>query len=104
MHAGRKYEVMHAFQGQNTIQPCKESLGGVVTAKQTQHCLWEGRGCEIQPNGGVDFGKAVHLRVLSNSTVPLPFDGRGCKIQLNGGVHFSWGINPMGQLTWRNEG
>jgi len=77
VHAGRKYEVMHAFQGQNTMQPCKESLGGVVTAKQTQHCLWEGRGCEIQPNGGVDFGKAVHLRVVSNSTVPLPFDGRG---------------------------
>jgi len=77
-----------------------------TTAKQTQHYryLWEGRGCEIQPNGGVDFGKAVHLRVLSNSTVPLPFDGRGCKIQLNGGVHFSWGINPTGQLTWRSEG
>ena len=75
MHPGRKYEVMHAFQGQDTMQPCKESLGGVVTAKQTQHCrcLWEGRGCEIQPNSGVDFGEVCALE---------------CGIQLNGAVDF----------------
>ena len=75
MRAGRKYEVMHAFPGQNTMQPCKESLGGVVTAKQTQHCLWEGRGCEIQPNGGVDFGQGCALEAGN---------------QLNGHVDF-WG-------------
>ena len=85
--------------------PCSHGRGAWENSKANPTLsLPLGRGCEIQPNGGVDFGKAVHLRVLSNSTVPLPFGGRRCKIQLNGVVHLSWGYQPNGTVDMGSEG
>ena len=43
------------------------------TAKQTNIAVAFGKGCEIQPNGGVDFGEGCALE---------------CGIQLNGAFEF----------------
>ena len=62
---------MHAFQGQDTMQPWKGSLGEQQSKPNIAVAF--GKGCEIQPNGGVDFGEGCAVR---------------CGIQLNGAVDF----------------
>ena len=63
---------MHAFQGQDTMQPWKGSLGEQQSKPNIAVCLWEG-GVKSNPMVALTFGRGVHLSVVSNSTVPLTF-------------------------------
>ena len=66
--------------------PCSHGRGAWEDSKANPTLPLPLGGCEIQPNGGVDFGEGVHLSVVSNSKVPLTFGRRRCEIQPNGVV------------------
>ena len=63
--------MIHAFQGQDTMQPWR--VAWEKNKANPTLPLPLGRGCEIQPNGGVDFGEGCALE---------------CGIQLFGAVDF----------------
>ena len=64
---------MHAFQGQDTMQPWKGSLGEQQSKSNIAVAFGKGVWNPTQPNGGVDFGEGCALE---------------CGIQLNGAVDF----------------
>ena len=74
---------MHAFQGQDTMQPWKGSLGEQQSKPNIAVAFGREGGVKSNPTVALTLGRGVHLSVVSNSTVPLTFGQRRCEIQPN---------------------